>query len=293
MKVLKKIKVEIVNGFVDNDKGGNPAGVVFDADNLTDEDKQQIATRVGLAETAFISSSAIADYKLDFFTPSKRIAHCGHATIAGFSYMKQYGQISKEISSKETVDGIRKILLQGDNAYMEQLAPAYIPVDADMDKILLSLGIKHSDLIDAAMPLVVNTGNSFLLVGLKEKNTLKNLQIDAALISAISEKYGLIGYYVFALETVIAGRDATARMFGPFYGIPEESGTGMAAGPLACYLYDKMGLRKKQFLIEQGWFMQTPSPSLIHVDLDIPDNKITRLMAGGKGIAMRTIEFEI
>lgn len=92
---------------------------------------------------------------------------------------------------------------------------------------------------------------------------------------------------------MIAGRDATARMFGPFYGIPEESGTGMAAGPLACYLYDKMGLRKKQFLIEQGWFMQTPSPSLIHVDLDIPDNKITRLMAGGKGIAMRTIEFEI
>lgn len=293
MKQSKKILAEIVNGFVDNDQGGNPAGVVFNAGQLSNEEKLMVAAKVGLSETAFVSKSGIADYKLDFFTPSKQIAHCGHATIATFSYLKQKGELNKQISSKETIDGIRKIILQDDNAFMEQKAPVYISAAADMEKILLSLQLKPSDLIDEAEPMVVNTGNSFLMLGLKNKATLKNLQTDPDLIASVSEKYGLIGYYVFSLDTVLPGRDASSRMFGPFYGIPEESGTGMAAGPLACYLFDKLNIKKQQFLIEQGWFMQAPSPSLIIVDLEIKDGKITGLMAGGKGKLMQTVEIEI
>lgn len=293
MKNNKKIIAEIINGFVDNDKGGNPAGVVLIADDLSNEEKLQVAAKLGLSETAFVSKSAIADFKLDFFTPSKQIAHCGHATIATFSYLKQRGNLNKENSSKETIDGIRKIILAGDNAFMEQKAPVYISVEGDMEKILLSLQIKSSDLIDETRPMVVNTGNSFLLVGLKNQEVLKNLQTNPELISAISEKYGLIGYYVFTLDTVLPGRDASSRMFGPFYGISEESGTGMAAGPLACYLFDKLEIKKQRFLIEQGWFMREPSPSLIIVDLEIKGRKIAGLMAGGKGKPMQTIEIEI
>ncbi|HEX7905145.1 MAG TPA: PhzF family phenazine biosynthesis protein [Chitinophagaceae bacterium] len=262
MEKLLKVKVEIINGFVDNNKGGNPAGVVFNADELTSEEKLKIANRVGLSETAFVSRSDVADFKLDFFTPLKQIAHCGHATIATFSYLQQKGKLGKTTSSKETIDGIRKIILQDDNAFMEQAAPAYLSVNDDMDKILSSLQLQPVDLIDDAVPLVVNTGNSFLLVGLKEQQQLKNLQPDLERVAAISAKYGLIGYYVFTLETIVPERDSSARMFGPYYGIPEESATGMAAGPLACYLYDQLHIKKQQYLIEQGWFMKPLSPSL-------------------------------
>ena len=103
-------------------------------------------------------------------------------------------------------------------------------------------------------------------------------------VAAYSKPYNLIGFYPFTLETEKAGRDAGTRMFGPYYGIPEESGTGMAAGPLACYLYDKMNIKKEELLIEQGNFMTPPSPSLLKVTLDVADGKITGLMAGGKGI---------
>ena len=61
------IKVQILNAFVDNNKGGNPAGVVFDADDLSIKEKQEIAAKIGYSETAFVSKSNIADYKLDFF----------------------------------------------------------------------------------------------------------------------------------------------------------------------------------------------------------------------------------
>jgi PhzF family phenazine biosynthesis protein len=287
------IPVYIINGFIDNNKGGNPAGVVFNADKLSNADKLKIAAKVGVSETAFLSRSAVADYKLDFFTPVKQIAHCGHATIAAFSYLVQTGQLNKTISSKETIDGIRKIILKGDTAYMEQLAPKYIFVEEDMPQILLSLHLQPSDLIEEAPPLIVNTGNSFLLIGLKHTDKLRALMTEPDIIARISEKYGLIGFYPFSRQSVIPDRDATARMFGPYYGIAEEAATGMAAGPLACYLYDKLGMKKQSYLIEQGMFMPAPSPSLLTVDLSVEDNAVKSLAAGGRGKVMRQIEVGI
>ena len=52
---------------------------------LSNEQKILIAQKVGLSETAFFSKSTVTDFKLDFFTPTRQIAHCGHATIAAFS----------------------------------------------------------------------------------------------------------------------------------------------------------------------------------------------------------------
>ena len=110
---MKTIEVQILNAFVDNGKGGNPAGVVLNANKLSDKNRLEIAKKVGLSEPAFVSRSKTEDFKLDFFTPSKQIAHCGHATVATFSYLKQIGDLKKDSSSKETIDGKRKIRLKG------------------------------------------------------------------------------------------------------------------------------------------------------------------------------------
>lgn len=102
----------------------------------------------------------------------------------------------------------------------------------------------------------------------------------------ISEKLDLIGYYLFALGG--EGTDATTRMFAPRYAIPEEAATGMAAGPLACFLHDTLGMQKTHFDIAQGDFMSPPSPSRISVDLDRDAaGAITGLLAGGYGKSMR------
>jgi PhzF family phenazine biosynthesis protein len=288
-----KIGVQILNAFVDNNKGGNPAGVVLDADNLTNEQKLKIATKVGLSETAFVSRSETAGFKLDFFTPTRQIAHCGHATIATFSYLSQSGLIKDTRSSKETIDGIREILLQGDLAFMEQKAPVYRNVDKQKEQILRSLGLAEKDILKEAPISLVNTGNSFVIVPVNSAEVLKSIKPDYALISQISDELDLIGYYIFCTETSSPVRDATTRMFAPRYGIEEEAGTGMAAGPLACYLFDLLGIKKDRILIEQGWFMGQPSPSLIIVDLSLDNGKITKVMAGGKGILMTSLTVEI
>lgn len=286
----KVINVQILNAFAENGKGGNPAGVVLNADDLSHRNKLEISKKVGLSETAFVSKSMTDDFKLDFFTPTKQIAHCGHATVATFSYLKQIGALKNDSSSKETIDGSRKIELIGDLAFMEQLAPKYTDVRNKESVVLKSLGLKKSDLIPNAPIQLVNTGNSFILVPVKNNEILKNIIPDFDLISEVSDAFDLIGYYVFSTDTE---SDATSRMFGPRYGILEESGTGMAAGPLACYLFDILNIKKNSFHIQQGKYMKDPSPSLIIVNLRIVDQKIKHLMAGGKGILNRQLEVVI
>lgn len=278
-----KIDVPIVNGFVDEDIGGNPAGVVLDAQQYSRDQKQRIAAAIGLSETAFVSPSSVADFKLDFFTPTRQIAHCGHATIATFCYLRQLDLLPNDQTSKETIDGRREILMEGDSAYMEQSAPRYTELDdASKLRVINSIGLKLSDLIEDAEPCVINTGNSFMVVGLGNPDAVKSVNTITEEILAVSEAYDLIGYYVFSLHAVKDGRDAGARMFGPRYGITEESATGMAAGPLASYLYDKLENKKNRFLIEQGHLMDKPSPSVIDVHLQTDDGGIRKLMAGGK-----------
>ena len=301
---IHEVSAQIVNGFVaPNAKGGattgiggNPAGVVLDADDLSEKDMLAIAGKIGLSETAFVSQSETAGFKLDFFTPNRRIAHCGHATIATCSYLSALGRVAEGETSKETVDGPRKIIIKDGAAYMEQLAPSYRNPEAwaaeavSQDDVLNSLGLTLSDLAPGSPPTLVNTGNSFVIIGVANAETLRQIRPDLAAINRISESLDLIGYYVFTTDPKFTRKAATTRMFAPRYGIDEESATGTAAGPLACYLHDVLGLRKPQITIEQGHFMEPASPSLITVDLITKNGKITSLMAGGRGVAMKRLK---
>ncbi|MEH6474287.1 MAG: PhzF family phenazine biosynthesis protein [Sneathiella sp.] len=294
----KTAVAKIVNGFVTIEGGGNPAGVVLNADGLTDTDMISIAGQVGLSETAFVSKSETEGFKLDFFTPNRRISHCGHATIATFSYLSELGLVSDGETSKETVDGPRKIVIKKGAAFMEQLAPKYrkaedwIEDDVTVDQVLASIGLDKSDLDARIEPLVVNTGNNFLILGVSSAAALKDLKPNFDEISDISDKLDLIGYYIFTTDPAATDNAATTRMFAPRYAIEEEAATGMAAGPLACVLFDFLNIKAETMIIEQGRFMQQASPSLLTVNLSLRHGQIVGLMAGGFGRVMDEMVIE-
>jgi PhzF family phenazine biosynthesis protein len=283
-----KIVVHVINAFSIDGTGGNPAGVVLDADQLSNEKKQLIAAEAGMSETAFVSKSESADFKLDFFTPTKQIPHCGHATIATFWYLKSLNKIKGESSSKETIDGTRKIFFQGDAPFMEQLSPRFEPIN-NPDSVLESLGIAQSDITHTSNPILGNAGNSFILIRLNKVDVLSLLKPKFELISKISASYDAIGYYVYGIspdKSVIQ-----TRMFAPYYGINEESATGMAAGPLAAFLYPE--LKQKEFHINQGKHMTPPSESKLHTSLSVDGDVVKSLLVGGSAFIARTMEISI
>lgn len=293
---MKSVKVYLMKSLVDGGQGGNPAGVVLEADSLNYDNMQMVAARVGVSETAFLSTSRVATYKLDFFTPARQIPHCGHATIAAFCLLSQLGVLKDGQYTKETIDGIRTIQISTGTAFMEQKPPQYlIPQDKgiELSAISQSLSIPTPDLWQTHPPLAVHTGNRFLIIPLPDLRTLKSIQPVFSEIEWISEVLDCIGFYPFTLETNLPDRVASARMFAPRFGIPEESATGTAAGPLAGYLYDKMNIQTESYYLEQGWEMAVPSPSLIQIRTKTTQQQITQIMVGGRAIIDRelTISF--
>ncbi|MBD1397628.1 PhzF family phenazine biosynthesis protein [Pontibacter sp. JH31] len=281
----------LVKAFTNTPVGGNTAGVVLFADRLPRERRQKIAAMLELSETAFVSASDQGDVKVEFYTPVRQIPHCGHATVAAFSLLWQKGLLKNGSAIKESIEGPRLITFDSNKVYQSQLAPSYTSLD--------TAGIVPHDIIDALglpegfefehPPVIANTGVSFLLVPLPDAVALRGLQLDQAQIKELSDRNGLVGFYVFTIEAGEA--DASARMFAPSYGIPEESATGMAAGPLACYLHDFLHIHKTNFLIHQGYLMGHPSPSQIEVQLELDEHgNITGLRVGGAGIVIRQME---
>lgn len=180
------LKAYIAHAFPINKNGGNPAGVILNADNLEQGVKQSIASKMGLSETAFVSNSECATYKLEFFTPTRQIAHCGHATVATFNVLRDLGYIQPGKHSKETIDGNRMIYVTKDEVFMEQKAPCITSLASEnLASFFDSLGRK-GDIKNVFSPMIVDTGNRFLVFQIENETSLKDLAPDMEKISSIT-----------------------------------------------------------------------------------------------------------
>lgn len=288
-----KINVYTLNSFAKTKEGGNPAGVVFNADSLSAEEMKKIAAVLGFSETAFVMQSNKADFKIRFFTPNEEVELCGHATIAAFYAMSSLKLLKQGKYTQETKAGILGVEIYDDNfIMMNQSLPKFFEI-ADKNEIADSLNIPASQISDNLLTQVVSTGLKDIMVPLKSMQILDSIKPDMQKIKNISQKYDTVGYHVFSLESLHSA-NAYCRNFAPLYGIPEESATGTSSGALACYLYRYGIINEKQasdIIFEQGYSMKRPSE--IRVSLTVNGTDILQVKAGGKAMCLTSKEIEI
>jgi len=75
------LKIHVVRVFVDqNGKFGNPVGIILDeGKKLDNNQRRQIATRLGYSESVFINSLATGNVSI--FNPLEEISFAGHALV--------------------------------------------------------------------------------------------------------------------------------------------------------------------------------------------------------------------
>ncbi|OGD24476.1 MAG: phenazine biosynthesis protein PhzF [Candidatus Aminicenantes bacterium RBG_13_59_9] len=281
------MRVYILNAFAKTKRGGNPAGVVLDADRLSETTMQKIAARVGFSETAFVQRAAAADFKTRFFTPAAEVDLCGHATIAVFSLLFGLRRIRPGKHSQETRAGVLGVEVQEDGTvFMDQTLPLFGNA-VDREDVAASLGIGLHSLAPDMPVQIVSTGLRDIIVPVISLPVLSSINPDLDKITEISQKEEAVGYHVFSLETK---RQSTAhcRNLAPLYGIPEEAATGTSSGALACYLfkYGKITEDQAQRLVfEQGYAMKRPSEIIVR--LEIKNSDITGVHVGGKATAAK------
>jgi len=247
-----------IDAFTKQPFNGNSAVVIF-ADNLTNKEMQAIAMEMNLSETAFISSSNKADFKLKWFTPAIEVELCGHATIASLHYLAERNIIQKKsFITFETLSGVIECRVDDDTYYMKLHVPEFKTFESSYNEIINILGIEQNDIDDQYPFILQNNGNLFIYV--RYLDTIKNLKPNfKELVKLSKEKGEFTEVTVFSLETFEKENDAHLRFFAPYYGIDEDPVTGSANGPLLLVMH-KLGLidkdiENKTFTFEQGDFL--------------------------------------
>lgn len=290
-----KIKVYLLNAFGVNKSGGNPAGVVLDADDLTDEAKKKIAKEIGFSETAFVQKSSKADFKVTFFTPTDEVDLCGHATIATYSLLLQKKIIKPGKYTHELKAGVLPIEITTEGVVFMDLALPVFSETISFEELKEIFLIQKNTILDTGLqPQIVSTGLRDIILPIKDRQTLYNLEINFQKMAALNKKTDTIGFHLFTLDTIKSNSTANVRNFFPLHGVNEEPATGSANGTLACYLF-KYGRIKtentKNLIFEQGYCMNKPSE--IIASLNVEREEIKRIQIGGHALFNDEMEIEI
>jgi PhzF family phenazine biosynthesis protein len=247
----RQVRIFQVDAFTTERFTGNPAGVVLDADSLSDAEMLAIARELNNADTAFVLKADGADHDLRvrFFTPRTEAGFVGHATVATHFVLSRDGAPRMHGNGgrvrQKQKSGLVDVEVRGEGGTrriaVRQPAPPLGRELNDRERlaVLDALALSTSD-IDTRCPLrIVGGAGTRLLIGVRGSEQLKQLKPDFSRLTTLSAQLGAAGFFVFTLSHGVAGSLTESRMFCPALGIPEDPVSGNAHGLLGAYLVEQ------------------------------------------------------
>jgi PhzF family phenazine biosynthesis protein len=261
MNILK------IAAFSSDNKGGNPAGVVFCDEMPEEKEMLNIAKQVGYSETAFLK--LIKDgWRIRYFSPEMEVPFCGHATIAcGAALGDRFGEglyklflNNDEISvdATKSLNGVYSAALQSPGTWSDTAPQEYV-------KEILNQFRLTTTKIDPAFPIrFAFAGAKHLIIVLKDRKTLSemNYHFENTKALMLKESVATISLLWPESKGVFHSRNAFASG-----GVYEDPATGAAAAALAGYLRDIGWQGRRLFEIIQGEDMGCPSHLFVEYTL--------------------------
>ncbi|MEZ3164656.1 PhzF family phenazine biosynthesis protein [Halorubrum sp. RMP-47] len=266
----------LVDAFTAEPLAGNPAGVVPDAEGLSDGQLAAVAAELGASETAFLTDGdGATDDRLRYFSPTTEVDLCGHATIATYGALFAEGAIDGGERTLRTNVGDLTVAVDDDGTvWMRQQAPSVDVVDVDAGRLGEALGVDPAALRDVGADLpvaVASTGLPFLVVPVNFLERLGEADPDDDAVERLSEEFDVAGVFAFTFDALDADSTLHGRAFVPSLGIAEDPVTGTASGAVGGYLrhvdaFD--GDEPDEFRFEQGHFLDRPGHVRVRVKGD-------------------------
>lgn len=282
---MGKINYSIVDVFSQGKYTGNQLAVFKNAENLSDNEMQQIAKEINFSETTFILSDSPKNdgYDVRIFTPNEEIPFAGHPTL-GTAYIIKDEIIGEQIEKLKLNYKAGQIPVSFDNQeqtlWMEQNNPTFGRM-LDHNKVADVLTI-NKDYIDDRFPIQeVSTGLPVIIVPLKSLEAIKKVRINKEKYFELIEHTDAKAIMAFSPETYSVDNNVNVRDFADYFGIPEDAATGSSNGCLASYLvkYRYFNKSKINIRVEQGYEMKRPS--LLFLQASEENGEIT-VHVGGK-----------
>lgn len=211
-----------VDAFADALFAGNPAAVVPLDEPLPDVTLQAIARENNLSETAFLLPQG-KRFNLRWFTPTREVDLCGHATLATAWVLFELLACQKPEIVFDTKSGDLTVTRDGDWLWMDFPADPAVPVPCP-DALREGLG---------RPPMEVHAAADYLAV-FESEEVVRSLTPDFRALAALDRR-GVIA--------TAPGRkvDFVSRFFAPNYGIDEDPVCGSAHCTLAPFWSERLG----------------------------------------------------
>lgn len=237
---MRTIDIHQVDAFTDQLFGGNPAGVVTNADDLTETEMKKIAREMNLSETAFVLSAtdASSDLRLRFFTPNaSEIDFCGHATVGALSQLAQLGMFGLGNKGENTIAVQTKAqtLTMSVTNTADGISIAFTAPTVDMQKYASQQeeAVRRLRIPpEALMPgkdLLIDRSLRYLYIPVVSLEVLNTLTLD---FDHLRQEFAAENIIVFGLYAKDTSTDVLhSRGLAPLVGVDEDPFTGsMQAG---------------------------------------------------------------
>ena len=231
---MQNFPIYKIDAFSEDLFGGNPAAVVPLPEFLPDDLMQNIAMENNLSETAFVVMKGGEKFDIRWFTPTKEVRLCGHATLAAAHVMyTSSGEELEKMRFKTRKAGTITVTAkteEGSNAYSMDFA-ADVPA-----KVRAPKGLRG--ILGGLKPKEVWAGTDDLIVLLKNRQQVESLAPNFQMLAALTKYRGLL---VTAPDKEF---DFVSRGFFPYYGIDEDPVTGSAHTVLTPFWAKRLGKKK-------------------------------------------------
>ena len=293
--MTRKIQVHQVDAFTRDRFTGNPAGVVLNADGLSEAQMLAIARELNNADTAFILAPDNSEHgmRARFFTPRTEVGFVGHATVAAHYVLSRRHSAPRHVRQKSKA-GVVDIEVRGveedRSIAIRQSTPPMGRELNDRERlaVLDALALATDDL-DVRCPLrIVGASSTRLMIGVRGQDALRHLKPDLTRLTTLSAQVGAAGYFVFTLAHGPGTHLTESRMFCPALGISEDPVSGNAHGLLGVYLA-RNGLLprnepKTTFSGIQGHSLHRPGR--VEVELEFKDGSVDAVWIIGQAVSI-------
>src|SRR4029453_8176371 len=234
--------------FTDHLFGGNQLAVVLDGRGLNTQTMQAIAKEMNFSETTFVlpAERADTDVRMRIFTPGDELPMAGHPTIGSTFALARTGVIER--GRQRFVFGLGigptpvALTWKDDDlgfVWMTQGLPVFSEPIADRAAVASALTLSPAALAATGQPAqVVSCGVPFLFLPLATRSAVDSAVVNAPVFDALlaETRTGAHGIFLFSPERGADRATVYSRMFAPGLGVAEDPATGVASGPLGCYL---------------------------------------------------------
>ncbi|MFF8595287.1 PhzF family phenazine biosynthesis protein [Streptomyces sp. NPDC015220] len=247
--------------FSTDPSGGNPAGVVLDAEGVDEATMGAVAAEVGYSETAFAVPRPDGALDIRYFSPKAEVPFCGHATIAtavAHAHRHGVGDLLLHtmagpvpVTTSARPDGSIVATLVSVEPRTAEIA------EPDLAELLAALRWSADDLDPALPPRAAYAGAWHPVIAAARRDRLADLDYD---MSALADLMARRDWTTVTL--VQREADTVFHVRNPFPpgGVVEDPATGAAAAAFGGYLR-ALGLIDPPTVltIHQGTDMGRPS----------------------------------